>query len=393
MNILKTILFFFIANIAFSQNVKLNSGKVSGRSYYTEISYEYVNGKIIIPVTIKNKTYRFLFDTGAPNLISSHLKNSLAFKNGKTIFVRDANNARNKMEVVNVPHLSIGSLTFKNTPTLVYKLENNLIFDCFKVDGIIGSNMLRKSIVQILHKKKLLIITNSPKQLKLDKTYASRLKLVGDQSSPYITIQLTGKKTVSENVLFDTGMSGFYDMHLNYYKALKPHPIYATLSEGTGTSSIGMFGNAKNNNQYRAKIPSLAVNGFVFNNVITTTTADNNSRIGSELIEYGNVTIDFKNKHFYFQSFESTINLDEKLLGFTPTIKDNKAIVGIVWDADLSERIAFGDEILEVNGIDFQTMNICDLITKKSVIKKNDTLEILVKNNEGKTKRLTLNKY
>jgi hypothetical protein len=394
MNILKTILFFFIANIAFSQNAKLNSGKVSGRNYYTEIPYEYVNGKIIIPVSIKNKTYRFLFDTGAPNLISSQLKNSLGYNSGKSISVKDANNASNKMEVVNVPLLTIGNASFKNTATLVYDLDNNLIFDCFRVDGIIGSNMLRKSVVQILHKEKSLIITNNPKQLKLDKSYASPLNLVGDQSSPYITIQLTGgEKTANEDVLFDTGMSGFYDMHLKHYKTLKRHEIYTTLSEGKGTTSIGMFGNAKNNIQYRAKIPHLIVNGYDFKNVITSATTDNNSRIGSELIEHGNVTVDFKNKQFYFQPFENTVDLDEKLHGFSPTIKNDKVIVGIVWDKELAKKISFGDEILKVNDIDFQTMDICDLITKKSILKKSDTLEILFRNNQGETKQLILNKH
>lgn len=394
MKILKTILFLFVVNITFCQNARFNHGKASTKQYYTEIPYEYVNGKIIIPVNIENKTYRFLFDTGAPNLIASHLKNSLGYNSGKRISVNDANNASSTMEMINVPHFTIGNVTFKNNATLVFDIENNLIFDCFKIDGIIGSNILRKSVVQILHNKRLLIITNTPKKLKLDKSFASPLKLVGNQSSPYITIQLKGgKKIANENVLFDTGMSGFYDMRLKNYKTLKRHEIYTTLSEGKGSSSIGMFGNAKNNILYRAKIPHLIVNGYDFKNVITSTTTDNNSRIGSELIEHGNVTVDFKNKQFYFQPFENTVDLDEKLHGFSPTIKNDKAIVGIVWDKELAKKISFGDEILKVNDIDFQTMDICDLFTKKSIFNKNDTLEIHIRNNQGETKQLILNKH
>jgi hypothetical protein len=65
------ILFFTITVNA--QKYSFKTGSPSPRNYYTEINYEDVNGKIIIPVCIEGETYRFLFDTGAPNLISKAL--------------------------------------------------------------------------------------------------------------------------------------------------------------------------------------------------------------------------------------------------------------------------------------------------------------------------------
>ena len=61
------------------------------------------------------------------------------------------------------------------------------------------------------------------------------------------------------------------------------------------------------------------------------------------------------------------------MLGFTPTLNNNKLIVGFVWEETLKSKITFGDEILEVNGIDFNTIDICDFITKESIFKESDT--------------------
>ena len=113
---------------------------------------------------------------------------------------------------------------------------------------------------------------------------------------------------------------------------------------------------------------------------------------GSKLLDYGNVTIDFRHKDFYFEPFEKLVDLDQKLLGFSPTIINNKACVGIVWDDDLSENMSYGDEIISVNGIDFSQIDICELLLKKSIFKENDSFEVILKNNENQTKTINLKK-
>ncbi len=389
----KTLLFFFILSFSHAQKTSLNKGRITTKNYYAEIPYENVNGKLIIPVAIKGKTYRFLFDTGAPNLITAQLKEQLAFDSGNDISVSDANNAKQNMEVITIPLFTLGNISFKNTASLVYTGTDNILFDCFKIDGIIGSNIFKKSIVQILSKKKLIVITNNPKKLNLKNQKASKLKLVGSQSSPYIIVELNGEKKAVEDVLFDSGANGFYDLCLKHYNTFKPHHIFTTLSKGQGANSIGLFGVGDMQNQYRVIIPKMTINGTVFKNAITITDSDDNSRIGSEILNYGNVTIDFKNKKFYFEAFDPEVNLEEKQFGFTPTLMDKKMVVGIVWDASLKEKIQFGDEILEVNGIDFSTIDVCDFITNTSIFKEQDTLDILFKKHMGEPYKIQLKRH
>lgn len=379
-------------NIGNAQKSTFKTGNPSPKNYYTEIKYEDVNGKIIIPVSIEGKTYRFLFDTGAPNLISKDLWDKIGSKAIKNISVSDANQKKQSMELAKIPKLIIGNVSFKNSSALIFDNENNLVFDCFDIDGIIGSNILRKSVVQIDSKKKVVILTNDSKKIQNNKKHASKLVLIGNQSSPYINIKLKGEQSGNENLLLDTGASGFYDLSQKNFKILNQKNIYKIISKGTGVSSLGMFGVGNQNEQYRLKVPELIINNQVFKNVITITGDDDNSRIGSDILNYGIITLNFIKKIFYFEAYQSDNNLDEKLLGFTPTIKNNKLVVGFIWDDSLKDNIQFGDEIIEVNGINAQKRDICDFINKESIFKQNDVLDIIFKNTKGEIHKIRLQK-
>ncbi|WOD43078.1 retropepsin-like aspartic protease [Hwangdonia lutea] len=376
-------IFLLVSIPSIGQKNLFTKGLVTPKNYYTEIDFEYISEKIIIPVTIQNKTYRFLFDTGAPNLISAQIKNDIKTNAIKSINIKDATSKRNSLEVVSVPEITMGGISFKNCPTLVDTNKQNFIFDCFEIDGIIGSNMLQKSIVQIDLKAKVIRLTNNKKKLTLNKGDAAKLYLIGRQKSPYIWINLHGEKKAREHLLIDTGMKGFYDVSLKNFNALQKNKIFKVQSEGLGSKSIGFFGAAKKSKLYRVTVDTLKINHTIFKNVTTETTNDDNSRIGSEALKHGIMTIDFLNKKFYFSSYKSTIDLKEKLLGFSPTVINNKLVVGVVWDKNLKNKISFGDEIIKLNTLDVPQIDICDFITSKTLFPKKDTVALTIKTSKG----------
>lgn len=367
----------------YGQNTKFKTGKTDSKNYFTKIKYKNVKSKIIIPVLVEGKTYQFLFDTGAPNVISSEILKTLNNKPLKSLTISDSNNREGTMQLTQLSALSIGNITFRNTSALIFEDEGNVIFDCYEVDGIIGSNLLRKSVVQINAKNKELIITNKIKNLEVESNAPSKLTLVGGQGSPYIEIKLKGEKTASESLLFDTGATGFYDMTEEHFNLFKNNNIAVTISKGKGASGMGLFGASEVNDKYRLKIPSITVNNYDFKNVWTTTTSDSNSRIGAEILDYGIVTLDFRMKNFYFEGFDNPTDLNEKLLGFTPIIDNNKLVVGVVWDKELKDKVSYGDEIISINTFSVANANICDFFTNKSIFKSSDILKITFKTKEG----------
>jgi predicted aspartyl protease len=384
------VLLIAFSSFSFAQNIDLNKGNTKEESYYTEMQFEYVNGKIIIPILINEKTYRFLLDTGAPNLITKKLAETLKQKSLQEIKVSDANDNKSSMNFVELPNITIGNVVFENSVALSSNDDGNLVFDCFNLDGFIGSNLLRNSILQIDTRNKTLIITNDEKKLKLNKKNSIELSLIGNQSSPYIWIKLKGKNSGKEQVLLDTGMKGFYDISNRNYSLLKNENIFKIISTGIGSKEIGLFGNSKDSEQLKIFLPEMKISNSSFLNISTITTNDKNSRIGIELFENGIATLDFKNKKFYFDQYGINTDLNEKQLGFSPTILNQKLSIGIVWDEKLKDKIFSGDEIIEINGKNYENYLLCDLINKKSIFKEIEIVNIKIRNKSGEIRDINL---
>lgn len=390
-NILLIIILFFSLHLC-GQNMSFTKGLVIDKNYYSEIEFDYVSDKIIVPVNIQNKEYKFLLDTGAPNVISAELFKKIETKAIGNLNVSDASNNKNNLAMVSIPLINFGGLNFKNSAALVDKTLNNLVFDCFDIDGIIGSNMLHKSILQIDLKKKLIIITDKKKRLNLDKSKATKLSLLKSQKSPYIWININGNKNAREHLLIDTGMKGFYDLSKKNFGVLQKSNVFNIHSTGDGSSGISLFGASKKNKQYRIVVPKLKLNNTEFKNIVAETTNDDNSRIGTKILNYGILTIDFKNKRLYFDSEKDVIEINKKHLGFNLSIKNEKLVVGIVWDEVLKNDIEFGDEIIELNGLNIENIPVCKFLNSESIFNNNTSYNITFKKEDGTIKKLSVKK-
>lgn len=274
-------------------NFSFNEGGSSQTDYFSSIPYENINGKIILNTKIKDKSYRFILDTGAPTSISQKLFDELKADLITKIKISDINQKTDSLSIVRLNDITLGNINFTNIPTLVVK--DNVIFECLQVDGFIGSNLLRNSIIQIDNNNKNIVITNDKKKLTLNPKNSSDL-ILDRQSSPIITIHIKGKKKGEEKLLLDLGMNAFYELSLDNFNLFNKHDIFKVLSSAKGTNSIGLFGAAEDTLQYRLLLPQMTISNVKILNISAETSRNDNSGIGSKILEYGVVTIDYKNK-------------------------------------------------------------------------------------------------
>ena len=391
----KIILLLFLMIFAKSQSQGLNEGTIKSKDYFVEIPFEFINGKIIIPVEINKITYRFVLDTGAPNVLSKKLSSLINPNLKKLISVSDSNNKKSDMGLISIPELIIGNITFENSSALVLQEDKNLFFDCFEVDGLIGSNLFRNSIIQIDAKSKTLRITNDEKLLQFNKLNKLKLKLIGNQKSPYMQIKIKNVVAAEEWVLFDTGMDNFYDLSKKHYDIFKKHNIFSDLGTGTGGQTIGAFGAEEGNKLHKCLLTDMKIGQILFKNIEVVTTNDDNSRIGASILKYSIVTVDFNGKKIYFDLFpenidKTAIDLVQKSRGLGMSIANNKIVVGVIWDEVLNSKISVGDEITNINGVNYENKDICEIITAKSIMKNNKPVEIIVKSKTGEYIKLSL---
>lgn len=392
-------LFCLLLNTSFlyGQNViNANQGYVVQEKYLTTIPYEEVKGKIIVEVVINSKKRKFILDTGAVTVISEKLHNELNANSLGQMKIVDQSGLESQLNVVSMPEIKLNEVSFKDIPAIVSK-DSKIFFECFEINGFIGSNLLRNSVVQFNSNEKAMILSDNPKSLNLKKKYSNEMELTGIQSNPFIWIKLKkGKSFVNEKILFDTGADGLYTMSTSAYKHIVSEKIevFETLAESKGSFSVGLLGEADEAINYAVTISTLELNNLKLNNVTTKTTNGSTSLMGSEILNYGKVTLDYKNKRFYMEPFNdhSEIDLNENLWAIHPVVKDEKVIVGIVWDKTLEGKINVGDEILKFDQMDYQNMDFCEIVTSNNKTDKTKALITLKDINTGETKTIEVHR-
>ena len=381
----KILLFLIlVANTIHSQEYTLNIGETKAKDYLEEIPYELVKEKIFIPVKIEGKTYRFILDTGAANVISKEIYDLIKPKFLESLPIKDVNEKVKNLKVVLLKELEIGTTTFEQTATLVYDFNSNPVLKCLGADGFIGSNMLRNSILQIDSDKKLVLITDNINMLSVNKKEYNKIQLSETQSTPYVVLNLKGKNRDRDLVLVDTGDNSLFDISKSHYNIFKEEDIFKILGESEGASGAGVFGGASKHKHFKLLLPSLEIGGVELKNIITETTDDQNSKIGAELLQYGILTIDFLNERLYFSANNSDRNAIKPYFGFSRTLKDGKAVVGFVWDEDLRNKIKYGDEIIAFNHLKLTNTNFCELINQIMEFDESKAVKFKIKSVEGK---------
>ena len=360
-----TILIFYASSI-FAQIVSLNQGRIQQKHYFQEIPYQEIKGNLIVQVSINEKNYNFIFDTGAPLVISDKLYKELHLRSSRHINANDAAGERKQMRSILLPEIHLQGITFRNIPGLVLN-EDSKWSKCYGIDGIdgiIGSNMLRNSVVQFDEQNKQIIITDNIKKLALQTNAYQKMRLQPSASNPYIeiTLQKGADKTTINNVLFDSGDgSDIFTLSLHELKLVDR--IVDTIAESEGSFAFsGAHEIYKKQKYLLLNIPELIMHNITFNDVTVTTTYAHSSRIGVKLIQYGKTTLDYKKRRFYFEPFDNinTNQPTENQWAIYPTFQNDKWVVGIIWDKQLESQVNLGDEVLSINGIDTQSMSFCE---------------------------------
>ncbi len=378
------LIFLCVSSQLFSQNVDFDKGSTSQNKYFEEIRYELVKDKIIVPVTINGQVFRFLLDTGAPNIISKRLFDALGLVESTSVNINDANNLTQSMHATEIPNLKIGTLNFKNQIALIYDIHSNNLFSCYNIDGFIGSNLFRKSILKVSPSQQKIYITSNVKNLN-PKTKPSKMELVGSQKAPYVKFNFVGKNNnkASELVLIDTGMDGYYDMANLNFNYFSESGIFEIVGESKGVSGIGIFGAGPSNLQRLLKVENAIVNTIVFKNLIIETTDDMNSRIGLAFLDHSDLILDFKHKEVYFET-RDTVVLEDKVPKYIPTMIDNKFVIGMVWDQNLAKSMTSGDEIISIDSKKVNELSPCEIMDLRDTFKNKTNYTIEIKNKENK---------
>lgn len=208
------------------------------------------------------------------------------------------------------------------------------------------------------------------------------------QSSPQIAVNFNG---LVGTIPFDTGMREFMYFKEEWIKALQQNKIvFETIDKGFGSSGFGAFGPQPAEEKQLLKFPAIQIGNGRFEHVFTETIKAGTPVIGTRLLDYGNMILDYINKQYYFFPKTATIDMEEKHWPVDLTIKDGKLIIGTTWGRS-NGLVKIGEQILNIDGRDYtQHVELCDLIAIKPTL--HDKTTLVVKDAKGKTRTVVINK-
>jgi len=370
-----------------AQVFEFNQGGFQEENYLVELPYENIRSKIIVTVEISGQPKKFILDTGAPMAISERVYQEINPPIFSKQEISDIHNKKDSLVIVLLNDLKLNNSLISGIPAVV--IQESILKECFNVDGFIGSNALRNSVIQFDSKSKIIRIASDVSKLNI--SAAKETDIVLDrQSSPILKIKIG--ENISEMLIFDSGADEFYSMSNENLKKFKKAKGFEILAESDGSNSIGLYGVADNTRTFRLAIPSLIFNDIGISDVVAESHSDDNSRIGAKVLDYGIFTIDFKNKKSYFEPFEQSLKFREKYWTVNPSFMDGKLVVGKIWTKEIKKMISIGDPIVSINGMSTAGMTICDVLMKLSL----DTLmkaTIEVKTKSGDVQTVEIRKY
>ncbi|MBW8323711.1 MAG: aspartyl protease family protein [Prolixibacteraceae bacterium] len=330
----------------------LKKGYIANKEFKTQLSSVIEKKKYLIEnveIEGSQKRYRFILDSGSPSIISASIVNELGLK----VYAKDSlsdgitrRNAEYRMLNVSLNGVKFINIAFASINDYEFGIDN-----LCNIDGIIGNNLMNKCIWQI--SKDSVIISNRVESLDNIGNLGGKLIMQGlGNSYPYLYSTFSRPRFTT---LIDLGD----DAAIAINQTMLPYLRKSQILEGKGKSVKLIFSHINDSIHNQLCKSDLFIIG---KDTITNPIAfvDKESSIGLGLLDYLNLTLDFRKKRFYilrnplvpsFQSIQS--------FGFNFEISDsNMVLINYVWDKSSAqiEGINLGDEIKSVNDIDIEKL-------------------------------------
>lgn len=378
-----TVFLLLLSTTALAQSKKqqlelVNAGELGRNGFYEEVPFKDRGGYFIIPVSIGDQTYEYIFDTGGYNTVTSEIMSKNDLRSIMKVTVGSSNKVQSQITLSKVPQLNIGGISFTNVGVFNFDFIEAPIIRCYTNGGLIGKSLIRQLVWQIDYQQRIIRLSD-----KLDNMphleNGVKLKVQLDKLfNPFITAKVNGK---NQRFHLDFGYGGF--ISLTTETAANSNLNHTIESFGEG--AVGANG-AIEEPMYASALESFTIGEKSFNNPIAFYSKSNNyNLIGSELARYFIVTLNFPAKELIlsprndtpidqFNPFGIDMNVDKG------TIYVSRIYKGFSGD---TEGIKLKDKVVHVNEITVDTVDLCESYFKiREALYKSDSINLRVKRHD-----------
>jgi len=338
---------------------------LSERDFADTIDIEFEHHRILVPVEIEGKRYRFMFDTGCTQGIIFDSNRIPYLKEMGNVVSFDINNQSDTVHVVQLPAFRLGRLTIDGYLAIIGRAGPV----SRGYDGIIGFDLLNKGLCcKIDVENKRLILTDRKKFFAQERGYEVKYKL----SSFVPCVWVSPFVRHMDRAIFDTGFPGFYSMNRQSFQkhVYKSRQVAAQVEgRAIGQRTIGLHGVERADTVYFLALERLKWDNFSFRD-LHIVTQEGNSHVGAALLDYGSVIINPFRKRIFLQPHtkidEMTVGNKQFQMSIVP--QDGRPAIGLIREESEAYRngLRQGDIILKVNGRDIPSIAVFQQLHFKS---------------------------
>lgn len=344
---MKKFLLLLIIVLTSCQSAKFfDKGEVAFNNTIEALPMQLINDIPIVEVLINGKKYNFLFDTGAPTVISESIYDELKLKPVFTNKVTDGVKT-NQQKFVQVPEIQVGNIVYSNVPAIVLDLVEPE-FSCYDLKGIVGANQMAKTVVKVNYSNNSILISKKLKSFLLDE-YPIKMAFTPEASkTPMVKGEVLG---FEHNFTFDTGFSGIVQFK-NRDNKLKEKIKNKKFITSKGLTAIGAYGSIAQDTSYTF-VETVTIAGNPFENIQVNT--GSTTIIGNEFFKNFEFILDWENNVIHLKQLNQ-VDATFSTFGFAHRFMDGKAIVLKTYNIK-DFPLEIGDVITAMNGDDWENLS------------------------------------
>lgn len=339
----------------------IKKGKVEESTFHSSVDIEIKTGLLIVPITLKGKEYRFIFDSGAPTSISKDIQAELQFKTLVKSTIVDSEGNRKKVNYVSIDTLFINEVPFFMQTAFVGDYTTNPVLKCIGVDGIIGSNTMRYCNWTIDSEMKKISFYSHPAEEDSILTFHVPFRT---NSQFALLVDLHIGKAKVKNIKIDYGSNGDLSLPYSAFSELEEAGLFDKKYNVLGYSQSGLLGKVNESDYKLTYIDSLYLGDCLFKNVKAK--SKGSGLFGNHLLSEYTVTIDWQNMLLHFKENKNTLRSSATFgVGLGKGEKENEIYIQSIIEGSEAYKIGLRPlmKVRKVDDLDFtKGKTYCDFV-------------------------------
>ena len=320
------------------------------------LPFEWHNGHIVVQANINGKACLFQFDTGGHLLVSKGLYEELGLSVIDSVKMVDSNNNAGYMMQTDSVKISFPNSNYAYLGRTLLEPVNGWDIQRAGIDGIIGSDVFQDFVVRINGRTRQLAISSKvPENLENGYEFVENIS-----NAPIFRVQLAENFNIP--VMFDSGNYSTMFLAQGVFDWLQQGGyVFEKVEQGYGLGMTGIMGGDSRRRFTRVIFKQIPLGGKLLKHVLVDVQPVAMPLLGSGILRYGEVVLDYPRKMFCFLPFDD-IDFEQPISEPVWNIKlvldpqQNVRVAG-VW-GELVQQVFPFDYVVAIDGKPIQKENL-----------------------------------